>query len=526
MRRPLVLLVLLAVHAAAFAAPTARYLVATVDPAPRVVTLRTAEGEVERAVRPFRFVRGYAAELTEDEVGILRNSTGVRWIEPDRPVRQLDGGVGFEARFEGLTPSRLDQTVPWGIDVVRAFAVWGIVRGEGIKVGVIDSGIEATHPDLNANYRGGYDFVENDTTPQDENGHGTHVAGTIAAADNAGGVIGVAPGAEIYALRVLNAQGEGTTSAEIDAVEWAIANGIDIINLSLGAESASDLEKEVLDRAAGAGVLAIAATGNAGTAGVMFPAAYPSVVGVSAVDRALRLAAFSNVGDEVDLAGPGVRIKSTVPQATGLFVDVTTSNGLQLEAMAFDRSSHGAAAGAIVYCGLGQPEEISNEVRGNIALMRRGEIPFAEKAKNAMAAGATAVVIFNNIPGEASGWTFADAQGPFPLTVGISLDDGETLLRTPGVTLAVEATPDDYAFDSGTSMAAPHVAGVAALVWSLDRGATSEQVRQALLTTARDLGGAGFDSFYGNGLVDAETAGKQLAPYRFPSRSLRARRKH
>lgn len=519
--RPAPILLALFFTAPLVASP--RYLVATREAPPHAITFKTAGGEVRREVTPFRYVRGYAVELTSEELASLRQSPDVRWIEPDRTLTAFDD---FAEGERARTPrAEREQSISWGIDAVRAFAVRDIARGQGIKVAIVDTGIDATHPDLAANIRGGYDFVDRDDTPQDGAGHGTHVAGIIAAADNTEGVLGVAPLAELYALRVLNDSGEGTTSAEIEAVEWAIANGMNIVNLSLGSSTPSDLEREVFEKASDAGILAIAASGNAGASSVAYPAAYPSVTAVSAVDRALRLASFSNIGDEVDLAAPGVRIRSTVPTGTGLFVEVATANGLRFEATTIEHSALGSVSGHFVYCGLGRAEDIPSGVSGNIALIRRGEISFAEKAVNAILRGATAVVVLNNIPnGDTSGWTFGEEGGPWPLALGISMEDGETLQQMPDVELSVDATTDDYRFLSGTSMATPHVAGVAAMVWSLDPEATSEQVRQAMLTTARDLGSSGFDSFYGNGLVDAEAAGKQLAPQKFPSRKLRFKR--
>jgi subtilisin family serine protease len=160
-------------------------------------------------------------------------------------------------------------------------------------------------------------------------------------------------------------------------------------------------------------------------------------------------------------------------------------------------------------------------VSGKIALIQRGDITFNEKAKNAKLAGAIAVVIFNN-ERPYSGFTFigadpTDATFAWPLAVGIDTADGEAIKADPDATITISYVSDDYGINSGTSMASPHVAGVAALIWSAAPGATASQVRLALTSTARDLGAAGVDSVYGSGLVSALEAGKMLAPERFGS---------
>lgn len=179
----------------------------------------------------------------------------------------------------------------------------------GVKVAIIDTGIDYTHPDLKANYKGGYDFVNDDSYPMDDNGHGTHVAGTIAALDNDIGVIGVAPDADLYAYKTLNRRGRGLISDINAAIDQAITDDMDIISMSLGG-GYSESQESLCKKAYDAGIVIVAAAGNE-AGDVIYPAAYSSVIAVSATDYNDIITYFSNFGDEVDLAAPGVNIYST-----------------------------------------------------------------------------------------------------------------------------------------------------------------------------------------------------------------------
>ncbi|HVT43522.1 MAG TPA: S8 family serine peptidase [Thermoanaerobaculia bacterium] len=534
MKRALFLLTTLVTAGGLFAADSKPYLVATRGPAPSVVKIQTVDGDIERQVESFRSVNGFAVRLTDDEVRALRNSPDVKFIEPDVERRALEIGpidrdrarIGLAERLSASLLDTAPQTTPYGIDAISARAVWPVTRGATIRVGVIDSGIDREHPDLRERYRGGRDFLQNDDDPQDDNGHGTHVAGTIAAADDLQGVVGVAPLVELYGLRVLNAAGNGNASNVIRAIDWAIANQMHIVNLSLGSDGSSLLEEEAFDRAFAAGVLAIAATGNdAGPVG--FPAAYSSVLAVGAVDRSLALASFSNTGSQVDVVAPGVQILSTYPRGRSVVTEVRIDGGAMIRANLLQQSPEGNVSGTFVFSGLGRVQDFSSQVAGKIALIRRGEITFAEKARNAKSAGAIAVVVFDNVPGgDSSSWTLGSDPFAWPLTVGISLEDGEALLQSAGVTILVGTRSDDYKILSGTSMATPHVSGVAALLRALRPEASISEIRSVINATTTDLGASGFDIHFGHGLINAEAAARMIAPERFSStsRKLRTRR--
>ena len=212
------------------------------------------------------------------------------------------------------SPSQPVEQLPWGVNRIGADLANG--TGAGVTVCVIDTGINQNHPDLMANIVGGRNFVAKGATIDsnkwnDDNGHGTHVAGTIAALDNSIGVIGVAPQASLLAAKVLNRQGSGYTSDVIAGIEYCVLNNAKVISMSLGSSSDVQALHDAVDAAYTSGVLLVAAAGNDYGGVVSYPAAYSSVIAVSATDSNNNLASFSNLGPEVELAAPGVSILST-----------------------------------------------------------------------------------------------------------------------------------------------------------------------------------------------------------------------
>ena len=327
-------------------------------------------------LKSLNIINGFVLLLPLNAKGPLTASAGVLSVENDE-IAQIS-----------------EDELPWGIDRIDAEIVWGGaedalnvttgVAGAGVDIAIIDTGINYIHEDLKDNYKSGYDFVNNDTDPNDDNGHGTHVAGTIAASDNGIGVLGVAPKSNIYGVKVLDSKGSGYYSNIILGIEWCINNGIEIANMSLGGNSSSLSLKQACDNAYNSGVLLVAAAGNNGSSKILYPANYSSVIAVSAVDQNDAFASFSNYGKKIELSAPGVGIKSTL------------SGG-------------------------------------------------------------------------------------------------------------------GYGAYSGTSMATPHVSGVAALIISSGIASGSAAVRERLDSTAEDLGSAGKDVYFGFGLIDAAAA-VQVSP--------------
>jgi subtilisin family serine protease len=202
------------------------------------------------------------------------------------------------------------KEIPWGVSRVNAYNAWNYTQGDGVKVGVIDTGIDYNHPDLKPNYAGGYNIVKQNNDPMDDHGHGTHVAGTIAAVRDLKGVVGVAPKVKLYAVKVLDSNGSGQYSWIIDGIQWAVNNKMNVINMSLGGPSGSDALKAAIDAAYKAGVVIVCAAGN-DSGPVNYPAKYDSAIAVSASDSSNKLASFSSRGAEIDFIAPGVSIYST-----------------------------------------------------------------------------------------------------------------------------------------------------------------------------------------------------------------------
>lgn len=177
---------------------------------------------------------------------------------------------------------------------------------------VLDTGIDIDHPDLDDNLSGCVNFIYWWRNCDDDNGHGTHVSGIIAAENNDFGVVGVAPNAKIYSLKVLNYRGRGYLSDIIEALDWAITNNIDVVNMSLGTSSDVLSFHEAVQRVNAAGITQVAAGGNSGPGAdtVIYPARYPEVIAVSAIDSNNNVPSWSSRGPEIDLAAPGVSVYS------------------------------------------------------------------------------------------------------------------------------------------------------------------------------------------------------------------------
>jgi thermitase len=208
-------------------------------------------------------------------------------------------------------PGDPDFNLSWGVGAIHAPDVWGTTEGENVTVAVVDTGVAANQPDLAGQVLPGVDIVNHDDDASDDHGHGTHVAGTIAALANNGlGVAGVAPHAKILPIKVLDASGSGTNQAIADGIVEAANRGAKIINMSLGGPGASESIRRAIAQVQARGVIVICAAGNDDTSDKFYPAACDDVIGVAAVDQAYAKSYFSNYGDYVDIAAPGSNIGS------------------------------------------------------------------------------------------------------------------------------------------------------------------------------------------------------------------------
>ena len=334
----------------------------------------------------------------EANVGPESNGEGVDSFFVDDVSIRVGAMVYLPITFKNYcSPPSYSELVRYNMSIINAPAMWAFegrcALGEGITVAVIDTGVDLDHPDLQENIVNGRTYVAGTSTPDDDEGHGTHVAGAVAAAMNGTGVLGVAPRANIMPIKALDFEGSGSTSNVAAAVRWAVDNGAHIINLSLGSVNESPTMKDAVNYATNNGALVIAAAGNCGSSSFpangctiqdepSFPAAFENVMAVASTTSSDTQSSFSTEGSYVEIAAPGSSIYSTVPGGS-------------------------------------------------------------------------------------------------------------------------------YASTSGTSQATPHVAGLAAAVWSLNPSLTNSQVRALINNTAVDLGSAGRDIQFGYGRIDAYAAATQ-----------------
>lgn len=206
----------------------------------------------------------------------------------------------------------LSETVDWGLASYGIPEQWSSTRGAGVRVAVLDTGIESRHDDLREGIAAARDFTRSRSGVEDRNGHGTHVAGTIGARKNSRGVVGVAPECRLLVGKVLDDGGSGSGRSVAAGIDWACAEGAEIISMSLGSASADGAIRSAIERATRDGRLVICAAGNDGRSNsVNYPARWPETTAVAAVDRNGRVARFSSRGPEVDVAAPGQDVLST-----------------------------------------------------------------------------------------------------------------------------------------------------------------------------------------------------------------------
>ena len=411
---------------------------------------------------------------------------------------------------------------PWGIIAVKAPQAWKAANyGKGARVAVIDTGIDKDHPALAPNFEQGKDFIHDNNTPYefaDKVGHGSHCAGTIAGAMASNGFTGVAPKAKILSGRVCSEQG-CSNIAVAQAIDWAIAQKVDVISMSLGGAQGSAAEQNAVQTADDAGIVVVAAAGNDGTPQVSFPGAFPTVIAVGAVDNTLTKANFSQWGPELAVMGPGVDVISSVPQGTGrenrvaIGTTGSTLNPVASGVMEGAPEVPDVKTAELVFANLGAPEDFQKlDLTGKYALIQRGTIKFGEKVQNAIAANAAGVIIYNNEAGVLSGALTQDGTTVAIPVVSIQQDLGQKLAAQLNagakISASIQTIATDYAVYSGTSMATPHVAGVSALLRAANKNLRGADVKAILKSTAHALT-PNDQNQTGSGFVDAEAAVNQ-----------------
>lgn len=247
-------------------------------------------------------------------------------LKDDKLISRIENDYIIEAAVKKSPepiPVQPIQTIPWGISKIEADKTLSLTTADAVKVGILDSGIDISHPDLINNIKGGFNTIKHSASFNDDNGHGTHVAGIIAATNNSIGVIGVAPQVDLYAIKVLDSNGNGYTSDLIEGINWSIINKIQVVNMSLSIVSDSQALHDAIIKANQAGIVQVAAAGNSSTSPVGYPAAYPEVISVSSTNENNELSTFSSTG-KVDIAAPGSNIYSTFKGSTYLTLSGTS----------------------------------------------------------------------------------------------------------------------------------------------------------------------------------------------------------
>lgn len=220
--------------------------------------------------------------------------------------------IYYKAEFQttDINLLKTQQMIPWGVKSVNAPVLWTETTGKGVKVAIMDSGIDFQHPDLGSSINQGYNAIDPSTLPNDDYGHGTLVGGIIAAKNNSIGVVGVAPDTKIYPVKVLDKYGEGDIADIERGIDWCIENQIQIINMSFSIEDDKPLLKSSIEKALDAGIIVVASASNSFGGKVGFPASYENVISVTSVDEKMKLGENSPRG-KIDFCAPGVKILST-----------------------------------------------------------------------------------------------------------------------------------------------------------------------------------------------------------------------
>lgn len=478
--------------------------------------------------------------LNLKHVKILKNNSHVISLDTMHPVKDIEKFIEKLRKHpsvESIEPDYqrflFSQNQPWGISKTQSDQL-ADTDASNMTVCIIDSGYEQSNPDLNANNASGTNNSGTGNWFQNGGSHGTHVAGTIAGVNNSEGVVGILPNTNVnlHIVKVFNESGWGYSGDLSDAVDTCVNNGAKVVNMSLGGSGSSTTEKNALQAAADTGVLLIAASGNDGNSTLSYPASYDVVMAVGALDNNNQHAEFSQYTSQVEVSAPGEAILSTVAGDGRLgYITVgstTYGNDNVVPQTHYIESAgnfvvsniNGSANGVLASCTISGSSYNCSNVNGNICLAERNDnqkgsnYPEINPAKACADAGASAVIIYSDI-------TRPGLQNPFLVdantdvtvpTVSISRVLGQQLISQLGTNASLTVNgSQDYAYYNGTSMATPHVTGVAALVWSNNPNCSADDVRNALKNTAIDLDVAGRDDKTGHGLVQAKAASDALA---------------
>ncbi|MCK7593974.1 S8 family serine peptidase [Pseudomarimonas salicorniae] len=477
--------------------------------------LRGARGDVHRRLESLNAI---AVSVPPQALDGLRNNPNILNIEQDAPRYLLalyNDDPGNPATTQ-LTPYAIYQSQANQLALNMASAK---------KVCVIDSGLAylgqgetgGANPDFSATNITGSNDSGTGNWYQDGGPHGTHVAGTVAALDNGFGVVGMAPGNPMHIVKVFNAAGWGYSSDLAHAASKCSEAGAKIITMSLGGGGANSTERNAFDQFTAAGGLVLAAAGNDGNSVRSYPAGYKSVMMIGANDANNQIADFSQFpgctvtsgrgrnattetddGYCVEATAGGVDTLSTYPSG-GATLSTLEAGGAGFASSAMENL--GAASGATFF--MGTAESTNSGAAGKVCVIDRGVISFHDKVQNCQNSGGIGAIIINNVAGMLYGTLGSPNNTSIP-AVGAAFEDRAALLAAASASISIGSS--DYGYMSGTSMATPGVAGVAALVWSNHPTCTGAQIRDALKNTAEDAGTPGKDVYFGYGIVKAKLA--------------------
>jgi serine protease len=407
----------------------------------------------------------------------------------------------------------LEEIIPWGLEMIQADQ---LDAGDNeIVVCIVDSGIALEHPDFVSDMITGNDTVKfygpRWDWKTDKRGHGTHVAGIIAAmADNGVGVKG-AGSFRLHITRALGDDGRGYESDIRFAVQQCVDAGAHIINLSLGGPYMSYRSNlyytQVVEEF---GIMMVAAAGNDGTTDKVYPASHPSVISVGAVYEWGTRCHYSNMGDQLEFAAPGHNIMSTTVSASSVH-----TNDFAYHAVHINGALDGSATSELVYCDV-DDSKCKNAKKGGICLMTKDGTSIQDMLESCQQGGGTGAVIFHaNSDSDITNWSVAQGTITIPAVAVKRSIGSQLMLETIGDTVTIGDADNDeieytYTEYTGTSMASPHVAAAAALLWSHFGECTNHQIRYALAMTAHNPEG-GCDESYGYGVVKAEDAYEWLS---------------
>ena len=449
-----------------------------------------------------------------EEVKGLMNNPHIQLIEADQK-REL-----MSAYSDDSGNPMLEQLTPYSVYQSQADQVT-FNANAGMKVCVIDSGLDRSNPDFVWNNITG----DNDsgTGNWDEHGgpHGTHVAGTIGAADNNIGVVGMAPGVDMHIVKVFNADGWGYSSDLAHAADKCTQAGANIISMSLGGGGANSTEENAFKAFTDAGGLVVAAAGNDGNDVRSYPAGYSSVMMVGGNDnnndrytesqypsctvttgKGRKQTTTTDETVCVEITAGGVDVLSTYP--AGMATNSTVSaDGQAFASSAMENA--GNASGNSYY--MGTAEATDSGANGNVCIIDRGNISFHDKVQNCENSGGIGAIIINNEVGMLYA-TLGDTNATSIPAAGAAFEDRAALLAASTANVSIGTS--DYGLMTGTSMATPAISGIAALVWSNHNNCTGTEIREALKATAMDSGAAGHDVHFGHGIAQAKAANDYL----------------